>query len=165
MQLYAHASEVEAELRQSRDQLGAILNGVADGVTAQDPSGKMVYANEAALELLGFPSVKAIQAVPIRYVLSRFDIFDENGVPFPLERLPGRQALMGEEAEDALVRFRRRTPARSAGRSSRRRRSSTRRPPGAGDQHLRGRDRAHRARALAAGAGPRRGGADDVALL
>jgi PAS domain S-box-containing protein len=108
MQLYARASDVEAELRRSRDQLAAILDGVADGVTAQDPHGKMVYANEAALELLGFPTVKAIQAVPIRYVLSRFDIFDEDGETFPLDRLPGRQALMGKDPEDALVRFRRR---------------------------------------------------------
>jgi PAS domain S-box-containing protein len=108
MQLYARASDVEAELRRSRDQLVAILDGVADGVTAQDPTGRMVYANEAALELLGFPSVKAIQAVPIRYVLSRFDMFDEDGREFPVDRLPGRQALMGEKPEDALVRFRRR---------------------------------------------------------
>jgi serine phosphatase RsbU (regulator of sigma subunit)/PAS domain-containing protein len=108
MQLYARAAGVETELRQSRDQLVAILDGVADGVTAQDATGKMVYANEAALKLLGFPSVKSIQAVPIRYVLSRFDIYDENGAPFPVERLPGRQALMGEIPEDALVNFRRR---------------------------------------------------------
>src|SRR4051794_1581059 len=108
MQLYARASDVEAELRRSRDQLAAILDGVADGVTAQDASGRMVYANEAALALLGFPSVKAIQAVPIRYVLSRFDIFDEDGEPFPPDRLPGRQALMGQEPGEALVRFRRR---------------------------------------------------------
>jgi PAS domain S-box-containing protein len=108
MQLYARAAGVETELRQSRNQLGAILDGVADGVTAQDATGKMVYANEAALQLLGFPSVKAIQAVPIRYVLSRFDIYDEDGNPFPPERLPGRQALMGQKPEDALVNFRRR---------------------------------------------------------
>ena len=108
MQLYARASDVEVELRRSRDQLGAILDGVADGVTAQDATGKMVYANEAALQLLGFPSVRAIQAVPIRYVLSRFEMFDEDGEPFSPDRLPGRQALMGQEPEDALVRFRRR---------------------------------------------------------
>ena len=108
MQLYARAAGAERELRESRDQLMAILDGVADGVTAQDPTGKMVYANEAALALLGFPSVKAIQAIPIRYVLSRFDVFDEDGAPFPFERLPGRQALMGQKPEDALVRFRRR---------------------------------------------------------
>ena len=108
MQLYGRATQVETELRRSRDQLVAILDGVADGVTAQDATGKMVYANEAALQLLGFPSVKAIQAVPIRYVLSRFDVFDENGDPFPIEQLPGRQALMGQKPGDALVRFRRR---------------------------------------------------------
>ena len=108
IQLYGRAADVESELRQSRDQLVAILDGVADGVTAQDASGKMIYANEAALELLGFPSVDAIQAVPIRYVLSRFDVFDEDGDPFPPERLPGRQALMGQKPDDALVRFRRR---------------------------------------------------------
>ena len=72
MQLYARASDVEAELRRSRDQLGAILDGVADGVTAQDPTGKMVYANEAALELLGFPSVRAIQAVPILFAYAGY---------------------------------------------------------------------------------------------
>jgi serine phosphatase RsbU (regulator of sigma subunit)/PAS domain-containing protein len=104
-QLYARASAAEAELRQSRDQLGAILDGVADGVTAQDPTGKMVYANEEALKLLGFPSVAAIQAVPIRFVLSRFEVFDEQGRPFPPDQLPGRAVLRGEPAEDALVRM------------------------------------------------------------
>ena len=106
-QLYGRASEAEAELRTSRDQLGAILDGVADGVTAQDLTGKMVYANEEALRLLGFPSVAAIQAVPIRYVLSRFEAFDEEGNPFPIDQLPGRAALRGEKAQDALVRMRR----------------------------------------------------------
>ena len=104
-QLYARASAAEAELRQSRDQLSAILDGVADGVTAQDPTGKMVYANEEALKLLGFPSVAAIHAVPIRFVLSRFEVFDEQGRPFSPDRLPGRAVLRGEPAEDALVRM------------------------------------------------------------
>ena len=126
MQLYGRAADVEAELRASRDQLEAILDGVADGVTAQDATGKMVYANEAALELLGFPSVKAIQAVPIRYVLSRFEIFDEDGEPFPPDRLPGRQALMGESPRTRWCASAAATRARSAGRSSRRRRSATR---------------------------------------
>jgi serine phosphatase RsbU (regulator of sigma subunit)/PAS domain-containing protein len=107
-QLYLRLSAIQADLASSRDQLEAILDGVADGVTAQDASGKMVYANETALRLLGFPSVAAIQAVPIRYVLSRFDAYDETGRPFPLERLPGRQALRGERPDDVLVRMRRR---------------------------------------------------------
>jgi PAS domain S-box-containing protein len=105
---YERASDIDAELRGSSDQLAAILDGVADGVTAQDPTGRMVYANEEALKLLGFPSVSAIQAVPIRYVMSRFEVFDEQGRPFPPEDLPGRAALHGKNAADALVRMRRR---------------------------------------------------------
>ena len=107
-QLYARASDAEADLRGSHDQLSAILDGVADGVTAQDATGKMVYANEEALRMLGFPSVEAIQAVPIRYVLSRFDVYDEHGQPFPPARLPGRHALRGRKAPDAFIRMRRR---------------------------------------------------------
>jgi PAS domain S-box-containing protein len=107
-QLYARASDAEADLRGSRDQLSAILDGVADGVTAQDATGKMVYANEEALRMLGFPSVEAIQAVPIRYVLSRFEVYDEHGQPFPPARLPGRHALHGRKAPDALIRMRHR---------------------------------------------------------
>jgi PAS domain S-box-containing protein len=106
--LYSRTIAAESDLRASRDQLEAILDGVADGVTAQDISGKMIYANEEALKMLGFPSVKAIQAVPIRYVLSRFEVWDEDGRPFPPDQLPGRQALMGEQPDPVLVRMRRR---------------------------------------------------------
>ena len=38
----------QEELRGSRDQLAAILRGVADGITAQDSSGQIIYANETA---------------------------------------------------------------------------------------------------------------------
>ena len=38
---------------QARDQLRAILSGVADAVTAQAPDGRLLFANQAALDLLG----------------------------------------------------------------------------------------------------------------
>src|SRR5215216_1362199 len=41
----------QEELRASRDQLEAVLRGVAEGITAQDPTGKVIYANEAAARL------------------------------------------------------------------------------------------------------------------
>jgi PAS domain-containing protein len=44
----AEREHAEEELRDSRDQLEIILRGVADGITAQDPSGRLIYANEAA---------------------------------------------------------------------------------------------------------------------
>ena len=94
------------EVSNSRGQLEAILGGVADGVTAQDPDGRMVYANEAAARIIGYPSVQALLEAPSREVLDRFHIMDEDGRPFSLEQLPGRLALQGERAPEALLRFR-----------------------------------------------------------
>jgi PAS domain S-box-containing protein len=90
----------------TRDQLEAMLRGVADAVTAQAPDGRLIYANEAAVRTLGFESREALEAAPSTEVLGRFEVFDEAGEPFPMADLPGRRALLGEDAPEAIVRFR-----------------------------------------------------------
>ena len=52
--LFTERVRVEEELRRSRDELDFILAGVADGVTAQAPDGSLIYANDAAVETLGY---------------------------------------------------------------------------------------------------------------
>ncbi len=94
------------ELRQSHDQLAVVLQGVGDGITAQDPSGRLVFANDAAAATLGFASVEALLSAPLRTVTERFEILDEVGAPFPLDRLPGRLALLGEQPPEATLRYR-----------------------------------------------------------
>jgi PAS domain S-box-containing protein len=91
---------------EARDQLEAILRGVADAVTAQAPDGRLLFANEAAVELLGFESSEALLAAPLTDIMNRFDVLDESGVPLPLERLPGRRALAEGEGGEVVVRFR-----------------------------------------------------------
>ncbi len=92
---------------QARDQLQAILSGVADAVTAQAPDGKLMFANEAALELLGFESYEELQDAPGDWIRDRFEILDEDGNPMPTEDLPGRRALAGDgNRAEAVVRFR-----------------------------------------------------------
>ena len=97
----AYASPVtDAEntpLLDSRADLEAILRQVADGITVQDVEGRLVYANDAAARLVGFATVAEFMATPIAEVFARFELFDEDGAPFPLERLPGRLALRGIE--------------------------------------------------------------------
>src|SRR3954451_21944273 len=56
--LYGRVHETEAELRVSRDQLQAMLDGVADAVTAHDRNGRVVYANDAAARQLGLGSAE-----------------------------------------------------------------------------------------------------------
>jgi PAS domain S-box-containing protein len=98
--------QAEQEREEARGQLEAILQGVADAVTAQGSDGRLLFANDAAVRMLGFGSREELLSAPIHTILDRYDILDEDGRPFPLEALPGRRALAGEDAPEAVVRFR-----------------------------------------------------------
>lgn len=97
----------EEALRVSRDELAAILGGVGDGITVQGPDGELVYANDAAARTIGFASAQELVGTPVEEVMRRFELLDEDGRPFPVERLPGRLALMGQEAPRVTIRWRR----------------------------------------------------------
>jgi len=103
---FLERKKTEEALRLSREQQAIILQGVADGITAQDSKGRMIYANDAAARLIGFPSPQALLDASVSEIMQNFVVMDETGQPLPLERLPGRQALKGEKPETTLVRFR-----------------------------------------------------------
>src|SRR4051812_46554458 len=88
------------------NNLAVFLEHVGDGVTVQDPSGQLVYANRTAAQALGFASAAELLAAPVTEVVERFALFDEDGQPFPVENLPGRQALQGEPESAVTLRFR-----------------------------------------------------------
>jgi PAS domain S-box-containing protein len=98
--------QAEDEREEARSQLEAILSGVADAVTAQAPDGRLLFANDAAVTTLGFDSTEELLNAPVASIMDRYDILDEDGRPFPLEALPGRRALAGEDAPESVVRFR-----------------------------------------------------------
>jgi len=93
-------------LKASRDQLEAILGGVADGITAHRPTGEMVYANDEAARVVGYPSAEALVKAPAAEVLHKFEIMDEAGQPFPLEQLPSRLARQGVPGLATVLRWR-----------------------------------------------------------
>ena len=93
--------------RRSHDDLKAIVEGVADAVTAQAPDGRLVYANDAAVRLLAFADADELLAAPPTEFRHRFEMLDEDGSDIPLERLPGRRALAGERPPPLTVRYRR----------------------------------------------------------
>ncbi|MBA3300719.1 MAG: SpoIIE family protein phosphatase [Thermoleophilaceae bacterium] len=96
----------ESDLRRSRDQLEIILQGVADGVTAQDTTGRLVFANAAAVRVLGYDEPEELMAAAPEEIMERFQIFTPDGEPFAPADLPGRHALAGEEPPDVTLRFR-----------------------------------------------------------
>jgi PAS domain S-box-containing protein len=103
---FLEALRLAREREEARLQVEAILRGVADAVTAQAPDGRLLFANDAAVASLGFESAEELMTAPVATIMDRYDLIDERGDPFPLEALPGRRALGGEENPETVVRFR-----------------------------------------------------------
>ena len=93
----------ERELRIARQQLAIITRAGADGITIQDATGRMVYANDSAARMSGYPDADSFLAAPIDDVLNRFELLHEDGRPFLMDELPGRRILRGEEHAEALI--------------------------------------------------------------
>jgi PAS domain S-box-containing protein len=104
-------ARLHTEARRSRDDLEAIVEGVADAVTAQAPDGRLVYANDAAVRLLGFADAEELISAPPAELIGRFEMYAEDGGEIPLEQLPGRRALAGERPPPLTVRYRHQTSA------------------------------------------------------
>src|SRR6185503_1926182 len=95
-----------AEAHEAHEQLRLTFEAMAEGVIVQDRKGSIVMANDAGARLCGYPTATELLAAPISEILARFDLFDEHGEPFPVERLPDRRALDGAARADALIRWR-----------------------------------------------------------
>jgi PAS domain S-box-containing protein len=91
------------------DVLEIITRSSANGITIQDATGRLIYANDAAAHVSGFASGQDMQGASIDEIVDRFEILDELGFPLPVGELPGRRALLGELEPEALVRFRKRS--------------------------------------------------------
>jgi PAS domain S-box-containing protein len=103
--------EPQVERRESTtvdEWLGWILEAVDAGVTVQDASLRVVFANQAAAELSGWASPEQMMAATPEERLERFELLDETGGPLDMSRLPGRRALAGERPAPLVVGFRNR---------------------------------------------------------
>ncbi len=99
-------NRTEKELQSSRDELAFILQDVSDGVSVQGKDGELVYVNQVAAKMFGYASEEAVLEAPVSEIIKKYEILDDRGRPFPLDQLPGRRVLAGEERANAMVRFR-----------------------------------------------------------
>ena len=91
------------------DILEIITSSSPDGITIQDATGRLIYANDAAARMSGFASGQDMQRASSEEIMERFELLDEHGLPLPVGELPGRRALGGERDPEAVVRFRTRS--------------------------------------------------------
>ncbi|HET9455816.1 MAG TPA: PAS domain S-box protein, partial [Candidatus Limnocylindrales bacterium] len=87
-------------------RLAEILDAIDSGVTVQDETLRLVYANETAAILSGWSSAEEMLSATGEETLERFDLIDEHGGPLPYSALPGRRVLAGEEPPPLIVGFR-----------------------------------------------------------
>ncbi|HEX6837661.1 MAG TPA: ATP-binding protein [Polyangia bacterium] len=102
------ARRAERDLRLSLEQNTVILQNIADAVTAQDPSGRLVYANDAALRLLGIPDAAELPGADPAAITGGFEMLDERGDCIDPKQLPGRRVLEGAPEANATIRWRQR---------------------------------------------------------
>lgn len=82
------------------------LDAVPVGITVQDRTGKLVFVNDVGASLLGLPPASGVGGSTSAQVLSRFEFVTEEGDPVPLDTLPGRRVLRGEEPSELVIRVR-----------------------------------------------------------
>jgi PAS domain S-box-containing protein len=90
----------------SLDELRTILSHIDDGITVQDVSGRLVFANNAAARLSGFASADEMLAADMSTFIAAFEMSDEQGNSLALADLPGRRALDGHDAPPLIVKSR-----------------------------------------------------------
>lgn len=93
-----------AELDRTRRRLERILGSLAEAITVGDERGNVVYANDAAVELLGASSVQEVLDASPGELAGRFVITREDGRPVGLDDLPGHRIVAGRPAPPLLSR-------------------------------------------------------------
>ncbi|MGA9858183.1 MAG: SpoIIE family protein phosphatase, partial [Solirubrobacteraceae bacterium] len=92
------------DLQTTEAQLTTALGSLTEAVTIQNPQGSLIYANQAAADILGFTSPTQLLATPAAEVAERYRSFREDGSSLQLSDLPGRRVMLGEEPEPLVLR-------------------------------------------------------------
>ncbi len=90
-------------VKQARDQLNIILQGVADGIIVHNKDGQIIYANEAATQLTGYALIQAMMETSPLGFLAKYGMIDEEGSPFPPSQLTHRLVFAGEREAQATI--------------------------------------------------------------
>ncbi|MCL2768705.1 MAG: SpoIIE family protein phosphatase [Solirubrobacterales bacterium] len=85
-------------------QSGAVLSNLAEAITVVDRGGRTVFANQAALELLGLRSAEELARAEPGEIFSRFRWLSESGRELDLDSMPATRLFRGEPSHALLVR-------------------------------------------------------------
>jgi PAS domain S-box-containing protein len=95
--------ELRAALRGSERRFDAIVGSLADPVTIRDRGHRIVYANRAALEHLGFESWEQLRETAPASIMSDYVVQAEDGREIAMDDIPSVRILRGEAADPLLI--------------------------------------------------------------
>src|SRR5262249_42428499 len=93
-----------SDLRGVERRLEAILVSLAEAVTVMDERGQIVFANQAAADLLGAATPAELTSARPGTIMARFLVLDEHGRELGLESMPSRRVFEGITPEPLLAR-------------------------------------------------------------
>jgi serine phosphatase RsbU (regulator of sigma subunit) len=93
-----------SDLQRAERRWQAVLGNLAEAITVVEADGHMVYANQAAADLLKVDSPRTLMQAQPGETMSRFLVFDEDGNELDLEAMPGPRLFAGEPVQPLLVR-------------------------------------------------------------
>ncbi len=93
-----------SEVRHVEQRLAAILANLAEAITLTDEQHRIVFANQAAADLLGAPNPEELMRATPQEIMERFLILDEQGRELGIEHMPRTRLFAGEVPVPLLVR-------------------------------------------------------------
>ena len=91
------------------ERLWVIIDAIAEAVTIRGTDDHLIYANQAALDRLGFDSVEQLRAADPRALMGPYETVAEDGSQIRMDDLPSVRLLRGEQPEPLLLRWVHRT--------------------------------------------------------
>jgi serine phosphatase RsbU (regulator of sigma subunit) len=97
-------AELQRALDATEHRLSAILDALGEAVTIRGLDDHLIYANQAALDRLGFASVEELREADPQALMGAYETTGERGQEIEMDDLPSVRLLRGEQPEPLLLR-------------------------------------------------------------
>ena len=95
--------ELRQALAGSERRFEAIVGSLSDPVTIRDRRDRIVYANRAALDHLGFRTLDELRSTPPCAIMADYIVLAEDGSEVTMDAIPSVRLLRGETPEPLLI--------------------------------------------------------------
>jgi PAS domain S-box-containing protein len=96
-------AELRMALHAAERRFDAIVGSLGDPVTIRNRANVLIYANRAALDLLGLSSVDELQVTSPEQIMADYIVSTEDGRPVTMDDIPSVRLLRGQDAEPLVI--------------------------------------------------------------